>query len=636
MNYLKELTKEEIEYICRTIPFNVASGYFRRYPKEFTKIRPGFRVKSLTEDMVARTLYDFRTRDFIETFIIEVVNQWIKEIDEELDKTIQEGITQEAAYIEVLSQSFFAENVPLYFKIKEEKSEEYLHIMSDAVLYQAQKNKYNRDEISQLKKREAEIDKRVEDLNDKFSEEKKKADRLRKNAIDLKTAFEEKSTIVESEKQKNADLIRDISALEKKLVKAEADSAKKDKEFVEKTSHLIRQSESYEKQIEELKKLLDDANSVINEYRMNIASSKDGSDALKAINGDLEAQIATFRTRISELEEVVSALTIEKSASDGIIQYLREENAAINIHNEELQQTIRKLEEAVENVVQNTPVSDTSVCIETKKSVLYTKPLCPVDMDDFDEYFLYNFTNIGFREADDGGSDLIDYVKQTVFKGVPLLIRRGPGINLANCLANTIYGQNNARIIFYKNGMTISDLESMLDSSSDRIVCLDGFVGNWNEIELLPVLNQYRNKIIILTYMYDKTLRYIPVGILSEVCFISMDRFNALMKIKDITEDPSEIMEKEFAIQETCTDNRSRKIFMEIAQECGIDMGTASSMSDSIEDEASMNRILLFTLLPYLVSVIGVKPYNRSKRLQKYAGESGRCTNKETMMRWFG
>lgn len=633
MNYLVELTKEEIKYICKSIPFGVATGYFRRYPKEFTTIRPGFRVKSLNEESVARILFDFRSRDFIGTFIIKCIKQWIKEIDEELEKAIKGGKSTETAYIDVLPQSFFAENVPLYFKIKEEeKSEDYLLILSAAVSYQADKIKNNLDEIGQMKKKGAEIDKKVEELNDKFLEEEKKIERLRKNALDMKAALEEKDSIIGDERKRNSELTDEIESLRQKLEMAEKERAKKASEFIEKTSLLIEQSESREKEIEDLQKSLEEADCIITEYKEKIASSKDGSEAIKSVNRDLESQILVFRRRILEMEEKVADLLAEKKDLNILIQQLREENVALNTHNNELQSAVQESEVVVESM----PLSAENVCIETKKALLHTIPKCPVDMDDFDEYFSYNFTNIGFDKTDEAANEFVDYVKQTVFQGVPLLIKRGPGINLANCLANTIYGQRHARVFYFKSGMKLSEIEKLLADNNDRVICIDGYIGNCNEIELVPILEQHRDKIIVLTYMYDKTLKYVPVEILSNFCFISMDRFHALMKIKDITEDPSEIMEKDSPNQNKCKDNRSRKIFMEIAQECGIDFATASAMTDSIEDEASMNRILLFTLLPFVVSVIGVNPYNCSKRLQKYAGESGKCPNKETIMRWFG
>lgn len=633
MNYLTDLTKEEIKYICKTIPFGVATSYFRRYPKEFTAIRPGFRVKSLNEEAVARILFDFRSRDFIRTFITKCINQWIKEIDEELEKAIKEGKSTETAYVDVLPQSFFAENIPLYFKIKqEEKTEDYLLVLSAAVSYRADKIKNNQDEIGQMKKKRAEIEKKVEELTEKILEEEKKTERLRKNVQDMQTAFLEKDLIIEAERKRNSELADEIEALREKLEKSEIEGEKKAREFVEKTSLLIEQSELHEKEIEELQKKLGEADCIITEYREKIASSKDGVDAIKEVNKDLEAKIPVFNRRILEMEEKVANLLEEKRDSDILIKQLREENVALNTHNDELQSVVRELEV----VLEKGPLSDENVCIETQKALLHTIPKSPVDMDEFDEYFLYNFTNIGFDKTDEAANELVTYIEQTVFQGMPLLIKRGPGINLANCLANTIYGQSHAKVFFYKSGMDLSELDKLLADNNDRVICIDGFIGNCNEIELVPILDRYRDKIIVLTYMYDKTLRYIPVEILSSFCFISMDRFHTLMKIKDITEEPSEIIERDSANRNKCKDNRSRKIFMEIAQECGIDFATASAMTDSIEDEASMNRILLFTLLPFVSSVIGVNPYNCSKRLQKYAGESGKCPNKDAIMRWFG
>ena len=54
MKYIMDLTNEDIKYICTVIPCQETAAYFKKYPKEFTKIRPGFRVKSLNDDMLTR------------------------------------------------------------------------------------------------------------------------------------------------------------------------------------------------------------------------------------------------------------------------------------------------------------------------------------------------------------------------------------------------------------------------------------------------------------------------------------------------------------------------------------------------------------------------------------------------------
>ena len=158
MNYLTDLTKEEIKYVCTVIPFKEVSTYFRKYPKEFSKLKPGFRVKSLNEDTVIRTLYDFRNKDFIASFLFKHIDRWIEEIDRELVKALESELDQEAAYIDVLSRSFFSGNVALFFKIKgEEKSEDYLKVMRSSVLYQSAHQKTNEEELGFLKKKQREL-----------------------------------------------------------------------------------------------------------------------------------------------------------------------------------------------------------------------------------------------------------------------------------------------------------------------------------------------------------------------------------------------------------------------------------------------------------------------------------------------
>ena len=98
MNYLTDLTKDEIKYVCTVIPFKEISEYFRKYPKEFDKLQGGFRVKSLNEDTAIRWLYNFRNRDFIASFLNKHIEQWIEEIDEELAKTLVREMTIELCH----------------------------------------------------------------------------------------------------------------------------------------------------------------------------------------------------------------------------------------------------------------------------------------------------------------------------------------------------------------------------------------------------------------------------------------------------------------------------------------------------------------------------------------------------------
>lgn len=599
MNYLTDLTKEEIKYVCTVIPFKEVSTYFRKYPKEFSKLKPGFRVKSLNEDTVIRTLYDFRNKDFIASFLFKHIDRWIEEIDRELVKALESELDQEAAYIDVLSRSFFSGNVALFFKIKgEEKSEDYLKVMRSSVLYQSAHQKTNEEELGFLKKKQRELMDIQEELKNKISDEEKYIEKLRKQEVGLKEELKEK--MMQLEQEQSTRLFEKVDKLEAELKKAQDDEIWKTAEMQQKidilTSKLKDQTEKsagYE--------------TSISEYASKLSTAKDDIETWKNKVRSCEKQIFTYKA------ERATFLTDQESDR----KQIRELKEALDAQ--------KNIETAAEAVSKRYADSNRKM------------PLCPEDMDDFDEYFSYNLENIGFDRNEDGSVEFVDYLEKSFFHGIPVLIKRGLGINLANCLANTLYGVPVAAQLLYSEGAGVQKISDFLADIPDRVVCIDGFIGNCNELELIPVLEQYRNKIIILTYMYDKTLSFVPYEILSSVHFISADVFSSVLRIRDITEDPSEVKEISSAYKNnTGVDSRLQKIFYEIACECGLKMDTAYAMAGMIEDENYLNEMLMFTLLPYVFKVLGKNPYNCSKRLQRYAGEAGRCSKKDILMRWFG
>lgn len=362
---------------------------------------------------------------------------------------------------------------------------------------------------------------------------------------------------------------------------------------------------------------------------------------LKAKVTSAEEDIETWKNQVRTREKQLFKYKAEQATllrtKDTDKKQIKELQTALEqslnaekIYKEQLK--LLQLENSAEiNIISESVAS--KKCSDNEKKM----PLHPENMDDFIEYFSYNLENLGLDQNEDGVIDFLNYIKKILFQGIPLLIKRGPGINIANSLANTLYGVPLAAHMLYKKGLGVKEVEEFLENTADRVVCLDGFIGNCNVLELIPVLEQHRNKIIILTYMFEKTLTFVPHEILSYVYFINLDMFSGILRIKDITEEPTEIKEKAYENKEyTRTNTRLKKIFQEIACECGIELSTALTMADMIEDENQLNEILMFTLLPYVSKVFGKNSYNSSKRLQRYAGESGVSLKKDIIMRWFG
>lgn len=601
MNYIDKLIEADLKYICSVIPYEEIVKYFKQNPKEFFSLKPGFRVESLNAHDVTEIMFSFRNRKFISSFIVQSINRWIEDINYRLEGSKDSGLSLEEQYIQVLARSAFSHNIPLYFKvIEEKKSEDYLSLMSAAVnqlleiIGKAEgiKKKHSKD----INEKEVAINK----LKDAIDSSERQVMKLRTQLINAKSNEAVMSQLLVLKEQEKIDLYKDnrklkdgvyrlneqIKELSVAKAKTKADTA------------LIKQHADLIKQLEELKR--------------ELTSYKEKAvllDNAKFTISSLEAQILEMDKSIHSLFEIKQNYEVR-----------------INV----LEDSLREINN---QKIINSAIVDTGG-ESLKESLLM--PYRPVDMDDFEEYFIYNLNNVGLNDNYEGYRLFVPFFGRVAFNGMPLLIKKAPGINLANCLANTIYGEKSAVILTYSSETGLKNIKSFLTNTPDRVVCMDGFIGNCNEIELLSLIEQYRNKVIILTYRYDRTLNYIPMEILGYVQYINIDEFKPLMRFKDLTEDPSVIKEESYSISNgSFVESRYHRIFAEISVECGLSKDVVNSMSDLMDSEQYMNSILLFSVLPYISKVMQLNPYKQSKRLQKYAGESGKCPNKELMWGWF-
>ena len=506
-----DLTNEDIKYICTVIPCQETAAYFKKYPKEFTKIRPGFRVKSLNDDMLTRILYEFRTKDFISSYLNKHIINWIKEIDSELIKLKEQGIDQNAAYIDVLSRSFFAENVALFFKIKEEeKTEEYISVLSSAVTCEVEHHKEDEEQLISIKEVVKQLEEKKKDIDQQLADEKKKTDYLMNREKEFRAQLEQKSLSLEEayegkkESEEKCKHLEDIAEkLEANLIKTKNDEAKKSSEMQKKIDTLTQEVKEQSEQVEE--------------YSATISELE---DKLISANEDIK----TWRNQVRLRENQIFTYKAEK--------------AILLTEKDNDKKQIKELKEALElalsaEKIQNTEddkngAQDEQSSLETSEKVIPRRDsdyewhtlMQPENTEDFDEYFSNNLENIGFNQNEEASMDFSRYLQDVIFNGVPLLIKRGPGINIANSLSNTLYGAPVAACLSYTEVPDVQKVDEYLTGIPDRVICIDGFIGNCNALELIPVLEQHRNKIIILTYMFDRTLTFVPNEILSYVQFV--------------------------------------------------------------------------------------------------------------------
>lgn len=117
MEYIDLLTQEE-----KTILFGIISGrdfkeLFKRNEQEFSKMRKGFRARSLTEQIALSTALANADKPFISMWVNKKVDIWLKQIQENIVKLEGEGSNHDTALAATMLDSFFADNVDLYHKL---------------------------------------------------------------------------------------------------------------------------------------------------------------------------------------------------------------------------------------------------------------------------------------------------------------------------------------------------------------------------------------------------------------------------------------------------------------------------------------------------------------------------------------
>lgn len=527
MNYLTQLTENEVHYICSVIPLHDSIYYFQKNPKEFAKIMPGFRAKSMkSQEQVCTLLLRCRNHYFISSFLEEHIDNWISQIQEHVAKMMDDGDSKELALLHTLPFSFFADNIGLFFKLNNEKcSEEYITLLSAAV------NVIKGSSVQQNK-------------------------------------LQEELELKESE----------MGKLQSKLDSTESDL---DEEGVK----------------------LDQSHTKIKELKCKLTD------------------VEQLRSTIQNDEKMVMALKSKILLEEGTINDLRNEVAEIKNTNQLLETQIRSGQEK-QRIAKE---------LERKAA---QKPKCPRNLEEFKEYLGYNLENIGLPTNCDYFVLLKEHLSKILFQGIPIILNRGVGIILIKCIANSLIGQLNVKMITYNNNTLIEDIDSSI-SSDERIVCLDNFIGNYNETKLLPLFNKHRNKIIILTVAYDRTIRYVSREFLRYCQYLNLNRITALATNVELTEDPSTVEEVESEFQEVFKENRYASLLREILNEFDFPKGLIEQKCTAIFNEQDLCRILAFDVLPYCSDVLQIAPYNVSERLNRYAGDSGRCPYKTLFQRWF-
>lgn len=223
MNYLSLLTKEEVNALCGVISGKTIRKLFIENPKEFGKIKPGFRANKISEDEAVSLASQNVNRSFLKFFLNKYTEGLLEYGEHNISALKLQGHVEEQAIAETLADSPFNGHIELYFKlVGRSVDKEYIDDIKERIL--ALKNKdetlssndtekvSSKQKISELEQKVTELNLQITDLvadsEHKENEYAEKRQALEENNSKLEKKLEElqqQFQNLQSEKEKVDD-----------------------------------------------------------------------------------------------------------------------------------------------------------------------------------------------------------------------------------------------------------------------------------------------------------------------------------------------------------------------------------------------------------------------------------------------
>lgn len=402
-------------------------------------------------------------------------------------------------------------------------------------------------------------------------------------------------------------------------------------EYIMLLSAAVKSTKETSAQQDRLQKELKAKESEIRKLQAKLDSVVSNLERARTKLNERNTEVSTLKRSLDDLKELKFIIKNDKEIIEALetkIQ-MREENIN-DLKNElaEAKNSSQQLEAQFRAEYEKQRATMTS------REQVTMKPKCPSDIEEFKDYLGYNLENIGVSVCSEFFALLKEHLSKILFQGIPIVVSRNVGATLMKCVANALIEQPNVKKLVFSKDYLVEDIDNFL-SSGERVVCLDNFIGNCNETELLPLFDKYRDKVIFLTVAYDRTIYYVSREFLRYCHYLNLNRIAALSINAELTEDPSMIEEVESKPQGLSPDNRYSNLLREMLGEFGFHQSVVEQKCSAISDEQDLCRTLAFDVLPYCVDVLQVAPYNTSERFLKYAGDTGRCPYKNLFKGWF-
>jgi hypothetical protein len=353
----------------------------------------------------------------------------------------------------------------------------------------------------------------------------------------------------------------------------------------------VKQKEQYE----QIHKSINDYSSKFNNIIINISN-------LMNILKKLSKNFTNFSHKQKEYLEQIKKIS---NITDNLkIKFSQQHN-----NNEYIMQMLQKISD---NTSKNNQVLN---LINTKNIPL---PKRPKEIEIFKKKLEIYLDSIGIKS--DYLDLLSDYMSHVLFQGLPILINRQTGLVLINIIATVLGHSDSVMTVSYCEPFSLFELDELISKQS-RFIALDNFIGNYNETNMLSLFDRHKDKIIFLTYAFEKTLKYVSSEFLKYCYYINLNycgliNFNYILKEEKKS---TKILDEEFFVPESPIkqDTIVKNSFQDILKEFGFVHSVVEMKTRYIVNIKDLAGMLAFDIVPYCKDVLEKFPINISERYQK-------------------
>lgn len=227
MDYLSLLTKEEVNALCGVISGKTIRKLFIENPKEFGKIKPGFRANKISEDEAVSLASQNINRPFLKFFLNRYTEDLLKYGEHNISALKLQGQVEEQAIAETLADSPFNGHIELYFKlVGRSVDKEYIDDIKERIL--ALKNK---DEtLSSNDTEKVSSEQKISELEQKVTELNLQITDLVADSEHKENEYAEKRQALE---ENNSKLEKKLEELQQQFQNLQAEKEKVDDELFE-------------------------------------------------------------------------------------------------------------------------------------------------------------------------------------------------------------------------------------------------------------------------------------------------------------------------------------------------------------------------------------------------------------------